>query len=191
MTAIDEHIYHPDMSRYLASCKAAGTTAIPALGFDMISEAPPQPGAELAQTCRTGMPSEDMNKLSLFDPTAIAETNFGRGRHIASPSGRVVYPQVDELRLLHYKYVDKAYLKARHRLLQQGLRQADVVLGLGTQYGWTDTQFDNVWANLTAGALDYAAQSIGFATHVDRWWRDPRRRGQPGGWSVGPGLETE
>jgi hypothetical protein len=181
VTAIDEHIHHLNMSGYLASCKAAGTTAIPALGFDMVSAAPPDPRAVLAQTCRTGMPSEDMNKLSLFDPAAIAETNYDRGRHIAVPTGRVAYPEVDEVRLLHYKYIDKAYLKARHRLLRKGLRDADVVLGLGTQYDWTDTQFENVWANLSVGALDHDDQSVGFTTHIDRWWRAPRYRGDPGG----------
>jgi Glycosyl transferase family 2 len=191
VTAIDEHIYHPCMTRYLASCKAAGTTAIPALGFDMVSDMPPQPGTVLAKTCRTGMPSEDMNKLSLFDPAATAETDYGRGRHFAVPTGRVVYPQVDEVLLLHYKYIDKAYLKARHHLLRQGLRKADVVLGLGTQYDWTDTQFENVWTNLTAGALDYTDQSVGFATHIDRWWRGPRYRGQAGGGPVRSGRETE
>jgi hypothetical protein len=191
VTAIDEHIHHPYMSHYLETCRAAGVTAIPALGFDMVAEAPPHAGAVLAQTCRTGMPCEDMNKLSLFDPAAIAETNYDRGRHFAVPAGQVVYPEVDEVLLLHYNYIDKAYLKARHRLLRQGLRKADVVLGLGTQYDWTDTQFENVWTNLTAGARDYADQSIGFTTHIDRWWRGPRYRGQAGGAPVRSGLETE
>jgi glycosyltransferase involved in cell wall biosynthesis len=177
VTAIDEHIHHTAMPDYLARCEAAGVTAIPALGFEMVSDTAPNAGETLAITRRTGMPTSEMNKLSLFDPTAIEQTNYSPGRHFATPTGRVVYPEADELLLLHYKYIDKAYLKARHRVLRQGLRDNDVERGLGKQYDWSDADFDLAWDRISRDALDYSGPSVGFATHVERWWRGKRYRG--------------
>lgn len=177
VTAVDEHIHHASTPAYLAHCKAAGVTAIPALGFDMVSDVAPCADATLAKTLRTGMPTSDMNKLSLFDPGAIEETNFSPGRHFATPTGRVVYPESDEVLLLHYKYIDKAYLKRRHRLLRQGLRENDLQRGLGKQYDWSDAEFDLAWARLIRDSLDYSDPSVGFATHLERWWRGKRSPG--------------
>jgi hypothetical protein len=178
VTAIDEHIHHASMPAYLARCSAAGVTAIPTLGFDMVSDAPPEADAILATTLRTGMPTSDMNKLSLFDPGAIEDTNFSPGRHFAAAIGRVVYPEADEVLLLHYKYVDKAYPKVPHRLLRQDLRENDLERGLGKQYQWSDDEFNLVWARLIRDSLDYNDPSVGFATHLERWWRSRRSPGQ-------------
>jgi hypothetical protein len=181
VTAIDEHIHHRDMARYLAGCRRAGVSAIPALGFEMVCDTVPRPRDTLARARRTGKPTSEMNKLSLFDPDAIADTRYSPGRHFAAPTGAVVYPEIDEVLLLHYKYIDKAYLKARHLVLRQGLREADVARGLGKQYHWSDDDFDTAWALLSASAIDYADPSVGFTTHIERWWRGPRQRGQAGG----------
>lgn len=174
LTAIDEHLYHKAMSRYLVRCRKDGVTAIPALGFHMISEAVPAPRETLADTRRMGMPSWEMNKLSLFDPNALTETNFYPGRHFAEPAGRVVYPEADELLNLHYKFIDKAYLKARHRVLRQGLRAGDIEKGLGGQYDWSDAEFEDAWKRVADAAKDRADPAIGFATHLQRWWRGQR-----------------
>src|SRR2546421_8978260 len=47
VTAIDEHLHHPSLMRYLASCKSAGITCVPAVGFQMVSKDFPQPGEHL------------------------------------------------------------------------------------------------------------------------------------------------
>ncbi len=177
VTAIDEHIYHKGVARYLATCRDSGVTAIPALGFDMVSETVPPPDATLALTCRVGKPVQEMNKLSVFDPSALDEVNYCVGRHFSEPTGRVIYPEADEVLNLHYKYIDKSYLRARHRLLRQGLREADIINGLGSQYHWSDIEFDEAWKGLVECACDYTDQSVGFATHLERWWRGCRYRG--------------
>ncbi|MDR3531492.1 MAG: glycosyltransferase family 2 protein [Rhodopila sp.] len=181
LTAIDEHLYNKAMPDYLARCRDAGVTAVPALGFHMISEAVPAPAETLARTRRMGMPTWEMNKLSLFDPSALDETNFSPGRHFAAPSGRVVYPEADEVLNLHYKFIDKAYLAARHRVLRQGLRDGDVEKGLGAQYAWSDAAFEDAWRRVSDAARDYTDPSIGFTTHIERWWRGKRFRGEAGG----------
>jgi hypothetical protein len=177
VTAVDEHIHRVGMAAYLAQCRSAGVTAIPALGFDMISDTVPPPDATLAQTCRVGKPALEMNKLSVFDPSALTDVNYCVGRHFAEPTGRVVYPEADEVLNLHYKYIDKGYLRARHRVLRQGLREADIANGLGSQYHWSDAEFDDAWSGIARSACSYTDPSVGFATHIDRWWRGARYRG--------------
>ena len=177
VTAVDEHIHHTAMAGYLARCRADGVTAIPALGFDMISDIVPPAEATLTRACRFGKPVLEMNKLSVFDPNALTEVNYCVGRHFAEPTGRVVYPEADEVLNLHYKYIDKAYLKARHRLLRRGLREADNANGLGSQYHWSDAAFEDAWRGIAQSARDYTDPSTGFATHIDRWWRGARYRG--------------
>jgi hypothetical protein len=179
VTAIDEHLYHRAMPDYLAQCRVAGVTALPALGFHMVSQTVPDPEETLAVTRRMGMASWEMSKLSLFDPSALAETNFAAGRHFAEPSGRVVYPEADEVLNLHYKFIDKAYLAARHRVLRQGLRDGDIEQGLGGQYDWSDAEFEVAWRRVSEAARDYTDPSVGFTTHVERWWRGKRYRGDP------------
>jgi hypothetical protein len=177
LAAIDEHLHHPSMPTYLDACRARGVTAIPALGFHMISDAVPAPGETLAQTRRTGMPSWEMSKLSIFDPSGLKETNFSAGRHFAEPTGCVVYPETDEVLNLHYKFIDRAYLRERHLVLREGLRDGDLAAGLGQQYDWSAAEFDDAWRRVAEAAVDYRDPRVGFTTHVQRWWRGKRSQG--------------
>jgi hypothetical protein len=176
LTAVDEHLYHPDMPAYLAQCRAAGVTAIPALGFHMLSETFPADHERLCDTRRIGAPHWEMCKLSIMDPGAIEETNYSPGRHFAEPTGRVVYPEVDEIVNLHYKFLGRDNVEARHKLLRSGLGERDKTEGLGQHYAWTRQQIDEHWQRLAATALDYRDPAVGFTTHIQRWWRGPRRR---------------
>ncbi len=171
VTTVDEHLWHPDMAAYLARCRAAGVTAIPALGFQMISETFPASDEMLAETRRMGAPYWMMNKLSIFDPDAIAHTNYTGGRHLAVPAGRVVYPAVDEVLNLHYKYLDRDRVEVRNRLLGTGLGPRDKAEQAGAQYAWSRKQLDQDWEGFAARAIDYRTAPIGFATHPLRWWR--------------------
>lgn len=114
VTDIDEHLCHSGERAYLSSCKAAGVTAIPALGFQMISDREPMSGQSLARDYRMGTAWEPMMKLSVFNPDAISEINFDPGRHRANPTGQVRFPDADELLLLHYKYMGFERTHRRH-----------------------------------------------------------------------------
>jgi hypothetical protein len=171
LTAVDEHLWHANMPAYLARCRAAGVTAMPALGFQMISETFPASDEKLAETRRTGAPHALMNKLSIFDPDAIEATGYSGGRHYAVPTGRVVYPAVDEVLNLHYKYLDRNRVEARNRLLDTGLRSGDRKVRAGHQYSWSRKQLDEDWDGFAARAMDYRDGSVGSTTHPERWWR--------------------
>ena len=125
ITAIDEHIHHPQLPAYLAKCKRRGITYIPALGFQMITRDFPAPGEHLASKRSRGAPFSMMSELRIFDPDAIEETDFALGGHGASPTGRLRLPWRDELLLLHYKFLGIDYIRTRSTALREQMGDYD------------------------------------------------------------------
>src|SRR5262245_52701347 len=66
VTDIDEHLYHPDLTGYLLSCKNQGVTIIPALGYQMISDEFPADSALLCRNVTQGAVDPLISKLNLF-----------------------------------------------------------------------------------------------------------------------------
>jgi Glycosyl transferase family 2 len=148
---MDEHLYHPDLLNYLKQCLDAGITAIPAEGFQMISDSFPDSDERLCDLIAFGMRYKKMNKLCIFNPDAIDEVNYKHGRHYANPIGRVVYPQKRDLKLLHYKYLGLDYLITRWAELSTGLRRIDLEKGWGSRYlserEKIEQSFQDVWTS--------------------------------------------
>lgn len=68
---IDEFLYGRDIGDYLARCTAVGITAVPVLGFDMVSRDPVTPGVPLLRAVRSGAPSRALSRFAIFNPNAI------------------------------------------------------------------------------------------------------------------------
>src|SRR5262249_53450064 len=151
---IDEHLFHPDLSKLLMQYRALGITIVPALGYQMISDEFPGSEALLCTAHTCGAPWDIYSKLTLFDPSAITEIGYGEGRHHASPTGRVIAPADDELLLLHYKFLGVARTHARHQRQRSGLRRKDLESGWGYQYCWLEEQLNNAWCELARNAID-------------------------------------
>jgi glycosyltransferase involved in cell wall biosynthesis len=173
VTAIDEHIHHRNLKRYLASNKRRGVSYIPALGFDMVSDDFPEPSEHLARTRTFGFPSKEMSKLRVFDPDAIAEVDFAVGGHVAKIEGRRMLPDRDELLLLHYKHIGAAYVKDRHRALGARLKSIDVRNSWGSHYFFSESEYETVLDRLHAGAIDVSSRAYRpWRDHkAPRWWR--------------------
>ena len=172
VTAIDEHIHHPDLKRYLDECRRRGVTYIPALGFSMISESFPAPDEYLASTRTMGAPDAMFSKLRIFDPAAIEETQFAIGGHGASVAGRCVLPDRDELLLLHYKDLGIEYVRERHRALGERLGSVDVQNKWGYQYSFTEERAAARLQKLGATAIDVTSSEYRpWQDHpAPRWW---------------------
>jgi len=84
-TAIDEFLYMKKVNDYLYKCQQKGITALPALGYQMISEQLPENSKPIYAKITAGAPWNPMSKLSIFNPNAVLETNFTVGRHAANP----------------------------------------------------------------------------------------------------------
>lgn len=134
LCSMDEHLYHPNLPGYLKQCQEAGVTAIPAEGYQMFADSFLDADGRLCDLITRGMRYKKMDKLCIFNPDAIEETNFVPGRHKANPTGRVVFPKKRDLKLLHYKYLGLDYLVKRYAELRTGLSQKDIEKKWGHQY---------------------------------------------------------
>jgi hypothetical protein len=174
VTDIDEHLYHPDMHRYLAQCRAQGVTIIPALGYQMLSEQFPEHKNLLCQSLTKGACDSMYSKLNIFSPSEIDTVNYTAGRHKAAPTGHIVLPARDELLLLHYHYLDFERVRKRYAQFLTRQRKTDIAKGFGEQYSWSSEQFRDAW-NLVANRLvDISRPNLRpWDTHEGpRWWRE-------------------
>jgi hypothetical protein len=144
---IDEHIYHDDIEAYLRLCRQDGVTLLPACGYEMVALRFPPPHGRLCDHVRFGAlskklsgPSGMADKVMVFDPTAVEEINFSHGRHDLNPEGRIVLPNSNELKLLHYKFLGFNYAVLRYAELKSGLSSIDIKTGRGHQYLWDRSQ---------------------------------------------------
>ncbi|CAN5388500.1 hypothetical protein BH09PSE4_BH09PSE4_22670 [soil metagenome] len=177
-TDIDEHFYHPDMRGYLESCRAAGVTCIPGLGYQMLTDTFPDQQAELARDHRMGAPFDDMHKIGIYNPDAIEETGFVTGRHFGRPTGRVIYPARDEVLNLHYKYLGLDFVDARQQdlIARVGSNAHDQVTlphwGVGEEQlrSWIA-----VWSSALVDVTDPAQTTLRRHRdpHIPSWWRAP------------------
>src|SRR5262249_43840034 len=109
------------------------------------------------------------NKLSVFNPNAIAETRYKTGRHWAAPTGHVRYPKQDELLLLHYKFLGLNYLLGRYALLSGGLGPADRALS-PFQYDSPQFKLEAEFEELRRIAVDVTSVEAARFTR-NKWWR--------------------
>ncbi len=172
VAAVDEHLYHPDMPAYLGECSRKGFTCVPALGYQMVTKEFPSAGVHLASAHTFGAPAREMNKLRLFKPDLV-EPNFAIGGHSARPTGRVVYPNRDEVLLLHYKYLGIEYVSERNLLLKTGLRLGDRENDWGRHYRINRAKIEQVFENLWRRAVDVRGPGyVAWQHHQEpRFWR--------------------
>lgn len=152
VTEIDEHLYHPNLTDYLQRSSDRGITAIRSIGYEMVSDRFPTDSQPLFDLVTTGARSIPHDRLCIFNPKAIEESNFGLGRHTAEPTGRVVWPATREVLLLHYKGLGMEYVIARSGELRQGLRSRDLAEGWGVHYTWSPAEITTAWRGVGAAA---------------------------------------
>ena len=169
---IDEHLYHPDIRGYLAGCATAGMTAIPALGYQMVTTRWPNPDSVLWRDHPEGAPWASMSKIGIFNPNRIAETGFGPGRHEARLTGEVRLPERDALLNLHYKYLGIDETLARHRELLTGLRETDIRMSWGHKYRWDRETLAADIDRIYRARVNVHAIADHHTSHGEpRWWR--------------------
>ncbi|MCL2459539.1 MAG: glycosyltransferase family 2 protein [Desulfobulbus sp.] len=176
VTALDEHLWIPgrSMADYLAEQRKEGATLIPAMGFNMVSNVFPTNDAMLVHAITRGCPAANFNKLSIFNPDALKETNFKPGRHKAQPQGRLWLPARDELLLWHFKNIGLERTVARETA--QGLRlgNVDKAESFGSQYLWDAQGKQEFWETLDKESMELSG--AGFKAHLccarPLWWEE-------------------
>ncbi|MCX5867832.1 MAG: glycosyltransferase [Proteobacteria bacterium] len=175
---IDEHLMHPDLGGYLSKCLEAGITAIPALGYQMLSDEFPRPSEHLCKTRTSALPDPTDCKLILFSPSEIKEINYKPGGHVAQPEGRVIAPARDELLLLNYQILGIDYTLKRFAELRSGLGPLDHARGWGFHYGWTREDLNKFFAALPQQGVNTAVVKAKPWKNYPRpkWWRSISRK---------------
>jgi hypothetical protein len=152
ITDIDEHIYHPRLRAYLQQCTDEGITAVQSVGYEMISDNFPAEDQPLVEQVTMGTRSTGCDRLCVFNPKALTETNFTVGRHEAAPTGRVAWPEFPEVLLLHYKQLGLEYPITRTAELRKGLRSRDLQQSWGVHYTWSADQITAKWHEIKAAS---------------------------------------
>jgi len=164
VTDIDEHIYHPNLPRYLARCQKQGITAIQSIGYEMIADHFPMKNGLLTELVTSGIRSTGHDRLCIFNPRAITRTNYSPGRHEASPEGAVRWPAYPEVLLLHFKQLGIEYLVNRSAELRRGLRPRDLEEGWGFHYTWDAARIAENWRELNESSA--TVPGLGSLKHI-------------------------
>jgi hypothetical protein len=152
---IDEHLYHHKQLRgYLEQCKSNGVTIINPVGVEMVSSEFPPADAILSETVRQCVRAFTLDKMAVFDPNAIEEINYSAGRHVASPTGRLVFPPKREVKILHYKYLGLDYLVSRSADLSSRKTDFDRARGWGAHDQRSPDEFRLHFEELSRGTED-------------------------------------
>jgi hypothetical protein len=164
MVDLDEFIFHPRFLQYLRACREADITAIRGIGYEMVADRFPVDDAPLVESVTLGVRSVGHDKLCVFDPDALTETNFAPGRHMAAPKGSVWWPQRREVLMLHYKQLGVEYVIQRSAELRAGLRDGDVKQGWGRQYLMSPADIAENWVKLRSACEP--VRGLGSLKHV-------------------------
>jgi hypothetical protein len=137
---IDEHIYHPNLKKYLGACKSKGVSLIIPKGYNMVADTFPQTDQPLNTIVKYGIRDSHWDKPQIFNPNKIHEMDFEVGRHRARPTGKVVIPWRKKVKLLHFKYLGLEYLIDKHSELRARMRARDIKERWGYQYSWDEAR---------------------------------------------------
>jgi hypothetical protein len=174
ITDIDEHIYHPNLTDYLQRCANDGVTAIQSVGYEMVSDSFPTGTQPLVELVTIGTRSAGHDRLCIFNPSEITETNFTVGRHEAEPGGRVVWPTYPEVLLLHFKQLGVDYPIIRSAELRLGLRERDLAESWGVHYTWSAPEIVAKWQEIRTASGP--VPGLGVLKHLEpaKYFEDDR-----------------
>lgn len=106
----DEFLYHPNLIEKLEGYKSKGINVPRISGHDMVSENfPTYDGILITDKVKVGSERyQPMCKNIIFNPNL--DVNYGIGAHTFN-SEKAVFSEEEELKLLHYKFLGKDYVK--------------------------------------------------------------------------------
>lgn len=129
----DELLYHENLIEKLEEYKKQGITVPRIDGHDMVCETfPKYDGSLLVEKVKIGSQTyEPMCKNIIFDPKL--DVSFGIGAHTFS-SNNTKYSEFPELKLLHYKFLGKDYVRKLYMMRAKRLSTWNKERKLGEHY---------------------------------------------------------
>jgi hypothetical protein len=124
---MDEFLYAENLLEKLHHIKKQNISIPVIVGYNMLSENfPTDYNADITEQIKVGYRDRMFDKNIIFSPNNVKEINYGPGSHQCFPAFHT-QPHVDdvcELKLLHYKYLNKEYLIKRH--INYAVRMSDI-----------------------------------------------------------------
>lgn len=140
---IDEFIYHTDIKTKLLN---TNSSIIVPIGFEMISENIPIYNNNLITDCiKTGFQYKNSSKPCIFNPRKIKEINFLPGCHEVSPIGDVTYDVLTDIKLLHYKHINREYVIKKHSSYCKRLSSINLKKNWGHHYKKTSNEIHSLF----------------------------------------------
>jgi hypothetical protein len=129
----DEFLYHENLIDLLTEYKNTGVTIPLVCGHDMVSENfPTYDGQLLTDKVKIGSERyEPMCKKIIFDPKIDVQYGFGAHNIMSNNS---VFSKKEELKLLHYKFLSKDYVKELYIKRAKRLSDFNLKNGFGRHY---------------------------------------------------------
>jgi hypothetical protein len=104
-----------------------GYTLLPTIGYNMVGILGENPDIIV-----DGVPSEDMNKVCVFNPEAIKNINYVHGAHVCNPKGEI--KKASPVGLYHMKFISEQYIVDKYKSSQKRLSDINKKHGWGFQY---------------------------------------------------------
>ena len=129
----DEILYHPNLIEKLTQYKNDGITIPLVSGHDMVSNSfPDYDGDLITDKIKIGSKRyEPMCKKIIFDPEI--DVQYGFGAHNIT-SNKSIFSKEEELKLLHYKFLGKDYVKDLYIKRAKRLSDFNLKNGFGRHY---------------------------------------------------------
>jgi glycosyltransferase involved in cell wall biosynthesis len=134
----DEFLYHPNLLNKLQEYKDCGITLPHVVGHNMVSETfPDYDGSLITSQVKIGTkePAMNMSKYIIFNPKL--DMIYGPGCHgikCQSSPDMVKFSPERELKLLHYKFLGKDYVKDRYKSYITRISEFNKSHGLSGHY---------------------------------------------------------
>ena len=137
---VDEFIYHKDFVEVLSK---TDSTLITPNGYEMMSEELPTTDGQIYGEIKNGFFKKNYSKPCVFKPSEISNINFGPGSHFATPDGNVVDKGDLDIKLLHYKFINREKLIKQYNIMGNRQSNDSIIKGFGNEYKDWDINFIN------------------------------------------------
>ncbi len=122
-----------------------GVTLPKVEGYNMLADKFPDDYTRpITEQIMVGARFQEFDKQVIFSPKHITDINYKEGCHECNPQGKIIRSDI-ALKLLHYKYIDKKYVKAKHRQYRNRLSQYNRDHSFGLEYLLGDKLVDNAY----------------------------------------------
>lgn len=156
---LDEFLWFPnhpdDILTGLEEYKNEGITCSVTEGYDMFcSDEEWEMGLSLLEkwgigvqfTIRKGLRNYIYDKVLVFNPNVINETNYNLGCHEWSPNGEIRFPSSQPY-MLHYKYIGENYSYKNHLIRRDRFSPKNIEMNWGLQYYKDDSSMKEYLSN--------------------------------------------